>query len=331
MRRIRLITSLMLVTSIVSCGSIPVPEFAANQKITGISAVAIKNSLAELHKKAEPVQGSQNMKTVSFITQSAVPGVVQKRIVENKLQTRHGKQENSQHAGREGSTEKLQADPYTNVRTHASATSSQSIKTGVNVHEQQSTETPEYTDAQDAINSGKYPDAISLLEILVRENRKNIRYKTLLVQAYMRYGQQLEGSGDLEKAGIYYTKAASMDPQHDKASVAARVVANKIESKNAYSKGIEAVKNGQVDEAIGLFRRSLDIEPDNIRAIKQIELLKKNHLNNYYTQAMTLFRSQQLVKSIAAWDKVLMLEPDHKMAQHYRVKAIDLKAKLDKL
>jgi lipoprotein NlpI len=51
----------------------------------------------------------------------------------------------------------------------------------------------------------------------------------------------------------------------------------------------------------------------------------------YYRNGVAAFQRQDLDGAIAAWDKVLALDPNHKNAQLNRAQAVELKQNLQRL
>ena len=78
-------------------------------------------------------------------------------------------------------------------------------------------------------------------------------------------------------------------------------------------------------------RLAIAINPADTRAQMLLASAKTKAADLHYRAGVAAFQKQDLDGAIAAWDKTLAVDPDHKNAQLSRAQAIELKQNLQKL
>ncbi len=85
------------------------------------------------------------------------------------------------------------------------------------------------------------------------------------------------------------------------------------------------------EEALEPLRLAVAINPGDARAQMLLTSAKNKAADINYRIGVAAFQKQDLDRAIAAWDKTLAIDPDHKNAQLNRAQALELKQNLQKL
>jgi tetratricopeptide (TPR) repeat protein len=86
--------------------------------------------------------------------------------------------------------------------------------------------------------------------------------------------------------------------------------------------------NGDRLAAMNNYTLAVEFDPDNQSYQNDLASLRQEIVDDYHREALLAYRRQQLDESIALWDQLLAIDPDHMDAQLYRAKALDLKNRL---
>jgi Tfp pilus assembly protein PilF len=114
--------------------------------------------------------------------------------------------------------------------------------------------------------------------------------------------------------------------------------AKAIRASNMAQTDTQAVRAGQLyletanrpEEALEPLRLAIAINPADTRAQMLLTTAKTRAADIYYRSGVAAFQKQDLDGAIAAWDKTLAIDPDHKNAQLNRAQAIELKQNLQR-
>lgn len=85
------------------------------------------------------------------------------------------------------------------------------------------------------------------------------------------------------------------------------------------------------DKALEAAQLASSVNPNNAHTQKLLNTAKTAAADRYYRNGLAAFRRQELDAAIAAWDKVLEIDPNHENAKLQRAQALELKEKLSKL
>jgi Tfp pilus assembly protein PilF len=115
--------------------------------------------------------------------------------------------------------------------------------------------------------------------------------------------------------------------------------ATAIRASNAAQAGTQALRAGQLyletanrpEDALEPLRLAIAINPGDARAQMLLTSAKAKAADIYYRNGVAAFQKQDLDGAIAAWDKTLTIDPDHRNAQLNRAQAIELKQNLQRL
>lgn len=94
----------------------------------------------------------------------------------------------------------------------------------------------------------------------------------------------------------------------------------------ALRSGEAAERSGDLDRAYAEYRRAVSL--DQPGAAAKAEQARKALVSRYTLRARSAFAKQDLDGAIAAWDRVLELEPTNNTARLERQKAVDLREKI---
>lgn len=92
--------------------------------------------------------------------------------------------------------------------------------------------------------------------------------------------------------------------------------------------GRDEERKGNFDGAMAAYADVLRRDPANAEAKQRYAGAHGRAVDAYYADGVAAFARQDLDKAIAAWDRVLVLEPEHQNAKLKRQQALDLKDKL---
>jgi Tfp pilus assembly protein PilF len=115
--------------------------------------------------------------------------------------------------------------------------------------------------------------------------------------------------------------------------------AKALRTANNPQAGTQAVRAGQLyletanrpEDALEPLRLAIAINPADARAQMLLTTAKTRAADIYYRNGVAAFQKQDLDGAIAAWDKTLAIDPDHKNAQLNRAQAVELKQNLQRL
>ena len=137
-------------------------------------------------------------------------------------------------------------------------------------------------------------------------------------------------------------EAARVTPNRADASVLAAAYsgnAKVLRASNPSDAETQAVRAGQLyletadrpEDAVEPLQLALAINPNDMRAQTLLASARTKAADVYYRNGVQAFQRQDLDGAIAAWDKALSFDPNHKNAQLQRAQAIELKQNLQKL
>jgi tetratricopeptide (TPR) repeat protein len=118
-----------------------------------------------------------------------------------------------------------------------------------------------------------------------------------------------------------YAACASAEREHDQAR----------SSGCAIKAGRLYLETGKPAKAMNTLEIALALSPGDAEAKALYREASRKIADKAYKDGMIAFQRQDLDGAIAAWDKVLALDPDHKDAQLNRAQALKLKENLKKL
>jgi tetratricopeptide (TPR) repeat protein len=153
--------------------------------------------------------------------------------------------------------------------------------------------------------------------------------------------RQAVGAGRFDDA-IKQAEANRVNPDAAQAVVLAAAYsgnAKLLRASNAAQAGTQAVRAGQLyletanrpEDALEPLRLAIAINPGDVRAQMLLTSAKNKAADIYYRLGVAAFQKQDLDRAIAAWDKTLTIDPDHKNAQLNRSQATELKQNLQRL
>src|SRR5712671_2200585 len=147
--------------------------------------------------------------------------------------------------------------------------------------------------------------------------------------------RQAVGAGRFDDA-IKEAETARVNPDAAQAVVLAAAYAGNakaLRASNATQAGSQAVRAGQLyletanrpEEALEPLRLAVAINPGDARAQILLMSAKNKAADINYRIGIAAFQKQDLDRAIAAWDKTLAIDPEHKNAQLNRAQALELK------
>ena len=115
--------------------------------------------------------------------------------------------------------------------------------------------------------------------------------------------------------------------------------AKAVRRSNATQSGVQALRAGQLyletadmpEEAFDALQIAVAVSPNDVHAQALLASAKSKTVEIYYRGGQIAFRRQDLDGAVAAWDRVLAIDPHHEKAQSSRAQALELKKALQKL
>ena len=143
-------------------------------------------------------------------------------------------------------------------------------------------------------------------------------------------------------AAIKDAEAAQVRPNAAQAVVLASAYAGNaraIQMSNATEAAAQAFRAGQLyletanrpQDALAPLELAVMLAPMDNRAQMLLTTAKTRVSDAYYRDGVALFQRQDLDGAIAAWDRALAVDPNHRNAQLNRAQAIELKQNLQRL
>ena len=90
----------------------------------------------------------------------------------------------------------------------------------------------------------------------------------------------------------------------------------------------ELERKGDLEGALVAYGDVLRRESANAEARQRSVAVRRKLVDRYHAEGTAAFARQDLDKAIAAWDRVLVLDPENQNARLKRQQAIDLKERL---
>lgn len=191
---------------------------------------------------------------------------------------------------------------------------------------------PEYLRAKKFYESGKYADAIVLLEQVDKQAPgQQERVTDLLVLVYAEYAKVLIKKADLLNAQTVLKKAIRIQPNNSKLQDQLSNIENGIKAENYFEDGLKALQEDDTMQAFKHFKTVLKYQPEHELARKHVNKIRPNLIDGFYKEGMKAYRRQDLDKAIGIWEQLLSLEPEHELAKLYRARAIELKERVQSL
>ncbi len=128
-----------------------------------------------------------------------------------------------------------------------------------------------------------------------------------------------------EVAKTYCNKALNVNPWDEKAKNILKDITRMETLNELYASGEKAYHRGDLITAYRLFKRLDNEEPGYKNTSNYITTIKsklEGNINTYYNNGITYYEQDNFEAAIAEWDKVLLIDPDHKKAREYRERAV---------
>jgi Tfp pilus assembly protein PilF len=143
-------------------------------------------------------------------------------------------------------------------------------------------------------------------------------------------------------AAIMDAEAAQVRPNAAQAVVLASAYAGNakaVQATNAMEAAAQALRAGQLyletanrpQDALAPLELAVMLAPMDNRAQMLLATAKTRVSDGYYRDGVAAFQRQDLDGAIAAWDKALAVDPNHRNAQLNRAQAVELKQNLQRL
>ena len=143
-------------------------------------------------------------------------------------------------------------------------------------------------------------------------------------------------------AAIMDAETARVTPNGAQAVILASAYAGNaraIQATNAMEAAAQAFRAGQLyletanrpADAIAPLELAVMLSPSDNRATTMLATAKTRVSEGYYRDGVAAFQRQDLDGAIAAWDRALAVDPNHRNAQLNRAQAIELKQNLQRL
>lgn len=105
----------------------------------------------------------------------------------------------------------------------------------------------------------------------------------------------------------------------------------KADSRYWARRGHEARDAGNADAALAAYDRALEANPGHDGAREAREELREQRKEALHAAAIRRYRNQDLAEAIALWDEALELDPGFEAARGYRLRALELQRRLERL
>lgn len=147
---------------------------------------------------------------------------------------------------------------------------------------------PVYHDGLTAFQQGNYLEALNKFEEVLRlkpDHPESIKYRgvsrNILAKQALEEGNRLAQEGDWKKAAAKYKESLRYNPDQPEVESLVQETSKQLgqqrkeESQNYYKEGLEAFLAGNQDKAAELWQKAVDMDPENMDAVRGLERLNK--------------------------------------------------------
>ncbi|WP_018860991.1 MULTISPECIES: LysM domain-containing protein [unclassified Thioalkalivibrio] len=104
-----------------------------------------------------------------------------------------------------------------------------------------------------------------------------------------------------------------------------------VEGRYWEQRGHEARDAGDAEAALAAYDRALEADSSRDAAREAREKLREQRKDELHSAAIQRYRNQDLEEAIALWDEALKLDPEFEAARGYRLRALELQRRLERL
>jgi len=192
-----------------------------------------------------------------------------------------------------------------------------------------------YTSAWKLHTQKKYKASYYYCEKAEKYDPDSIELTTLKLRVALALDQK--SSKTTEKAEDHYdkkrytralrlaTRALKINPWDDKAKEVKKNATKKIRLSRMYSQAEKYYKRRSYFTAYKIFRKVERQEPGFLDTGNYLNIIKsrlEKNINSYYRKGISYYENNQFKQAIDQWNKVLLINPEHKKAREYKERAL---------
>lgn len=144
-----------------------------------------------------------------------------------------------------------------------------------------------------------------------------IAQSILIAESYMQ-------KGEWENAQNSYSNVLSLDPQNIRATQGRQLAQSKLQIQAMIANGEARLNEQKFLEAIDIFQKALERDPDNEKAKTSLSAAKEQMnslIEKLFVEGINLYAQDNYQDAINKWNQVLRLDPNHKSALEYKQQA----------
>ena len=138
-------------------------------------------------------------------------------------------------------------------------------------------------------------------------------------------------AGRVDAALADVARAQASSPQGGQWDDWLEPLARRTRALDHQRRGEALLQQGRNADAFAAFKQAIELEPGLASAQRHLAGLRPALVAEHHEAAVVLFRNQQLDEAVALWDRALELDPGFEPARGYRMRALELKRRLEDL
>ncbi len=130
--------------------------------------------------------------------------------------------------------------------------------------------------------------------------------------------------GEWQNALDSYSNVLSLDPQNSRATQGRQLAQTKLQVQTLIANGEARLNEQKFLEAINIFQKALERDPDNEKAKTSLNAAKEQMsklIEKVFVEGINLYAQDNYQDAINKWNQVLKLDPNHKSALEYKQQA----------
>lgn len=164
----------------------------------------------------------------------------------------------------------------------------------------------------------KFAEAIKVLENLRLETGSNAEMDNLLIAAYSSQAKKLEDAGRLGETNTLLSRASSAFPENEALKKQIEQVELHRNAERTYRQGNQWLAERQPQKAYAAYVETLKLEPEHAAAKAAMLKIKPQVVEAFYADSIRARRRQNLTEALESLDKLLEIDPNHKLAKTNR-------------
>ena len=166
--------------------------------------------------------------------------------------------------------------------------------------------------------NNRFAEAINILEEFRSKEGADARLDDLLLTIYENYANKLSHSGQLEEATTLLSRALKTYPTSERLKKQFDQVEMSHSAEQTYKEGNRLLNDEEPAKAYAKYTLTLKLNPEHRGAKAALQKIKSQVVETYYAQSIRARRRQEFTDALLSLDKLLEIDPNHKLARENR-------------